>query len=71
MSISKERKKQLGDFQKKYNLKFKDIEYILKDFSQKLNAPVFYGYNISHNSTTECVPYAKEVRLSAEGVILL
>ena len=58
----------IGEFS---GVKFEEIEHILKDFSEKLKVPVFYGYNISHNPTTECVPYAKKVCLSAEGVILL
>jgi len=51
MSISKERKTQLNDFQKKYNLKFKDLEL--------LNQAFIHTSYINENSLDEKMSYEK------------
>ncbi len=58
----------VGEFS---GLDFKDTEYILKEFSYALNVPVFYGYNISHNKNTECVPFGASAKINPYGVISL
>ena len=58
----------VGEFS---GLKFKDFKYILNNCSEKLKVPVFYGYNISHNKNTECVPFGEKASISEHGVISL
>ncbi len=58
----------IGEFS---GLEYKDFEYILKDFSDKLNVPIYYGYNINHTKRTECVPFGVKAEINTYGVISL
>lgn len=48
----------------------KELMWLLKDFSQRLNAASFYGYDISHCCNNKTIPIGKFIELKGDGKVV-